>query len=131
MDSTELAWRIPVCVLLVGFSALFSGLTLGLCGLDKAHLQVLTEQEITNEETRKEAMNAAAIIPIRDQGNLLLSTLITGNVLVNASISILLADMTSGLIGLILSTVILVLLGELIPQAVGAKYGLIIGGNVV
>ena len=59
------------------------------------------------------------------------STLITGNVLVNASISILLADMTSGLIGLILSTVILVLLGELIPQAVGAKYGLIIGGNVV
>ena len=46
---SELVWRIPAIGVLVCFSGLFSGLTLGLLGLDNAHLQVLIEQQITDE----------------------------------------------------------------------------------
>lgn len=48
---------------------------------------------------------------VRARGNLLLCTLLFGNVCVNSAISIVLSDITSGAVGLLLSTVIIVILG--------------------
>ncbi len=48
---------------------------------------------------------------MRARGNLLLCTLLFGNVCVNSAISIVLSDITSGAVGLLLSTVIIVILG--------------------
>lgn len=50
---------------------------------------------------------------------------------VNSYLSILLADFTTGIIGLIVSTFVIVILGEIIPQAVCNRYGLVIGATLI
>ena len=70
---------------------------------------------------------AEAIIPIRKNGNQLLCTLLLGNVAVNALLSILLAVMTSVLVGFLISSVFIVLFGEIIPQAACSRHPLFIG----
>ena len=46
---------------------------------------------------------------------------------VNALLSILMADMTSGLVGFLSSTVLIVIFGEIIPQASCSRHALLIG----
>ena len=111
----DLVWKIPAIVGLVCMSALFSGLTLGLLGLDNAHLQVLIEQQVTDNTSQGQVLNATKIAPLRKRGNLLLTTLLISNVAVNAALSILLADFTSGVLGFVLSTVLIVTFGEILP----------------
>jgi metal transporter CNNM len=41
------------------------------------------------------------------------------------------ADMTSGLAGMLISTGIVVIFGEIIPQAVCARYALVIGAHTM
>merc|ERR1719334_2024455 len=76
-------------------------------------------------------MQARKIKPLRDRGNWLLCTLLLGNVAVNAALSILLADKTSGLVGFIVSTAVIVVFGEIIPQAICSRYALYIGAKTV
>mmetsp|Transcript_1144 Transcript_1144/g.1853 ORF Transcript_1144/g.1853 Transcript_1144/m.1853 type:complete len:655 (-) Transcript_1144:172-2136(-) len=109
-------------MLLVCLSALFSGLTLGLLGLDVIGLEIIIGGD--NEGLKK---CAKEILPIRKKGNLLLCTLLLGNVATNALLSILMADMTSGLVGFLSSTVMIVIFGEIIPQATCSRYALQIG----
>lgn len=111
---------------LICMSGLFSGLTLGLLGLDLNGLEIV---EGGDDEKNREM--ARKIIPIRKNGNLLLCTLLLGNVAVNAMLSILLADLTSGLLGFILSTILIVLFGEIMPQASCSRYPLQIGSRTV
>ena len=59
---------------LICLSALFSGLTLGLLGLDKMGLQI-----VIGGEDAVAKMHAQAILPVRENGNLLLCTLLLGN----------------------------------------------------
>ena len=118
--------QILFIVVLIIFSALFSGLTLGLMGLDKTGLEIVMEGE---DETNAKA--AAKIYPLRSNGNLLLCTLLLGNVAVNSMLSILLSDKTGGIIGLASSTMLIVIFGEIIPQALCARYALYIGSMTV
>jgi metal transporter CNNM len=119
---------------LICFSALFSGLTLGLMGLDKMGLEVVIkcgEMPNASANAKREAAYARKIQPLRADGNLLLCTLLLGNVFVNAELSILLAGITSGTMGLIVSTVLIVIFGEIMPQATCARYALRIGATFV
>jgi metal transporter CNNM len=116
---------IIACALLV-LSGLFSGLTLGLMSLDMVSLEILAEGG--DEEEREYAKQ---IIPVREKGNLLLCTLLLGNTTVNALVAILMADLTDGLVGLLLSTFSIVVFGEIIPQAACSRHGLYIGANTV
>eukprot|EP00818_Percolomonas_sp_WS_P003111 CAMPEP_0117439860 /NCGR_PEP_ID=MMETSP0759-20121206/2779_1 /TAXON_ID=63605 /ORGANISM="Percolomonas cosmopolitus, Strain WS" /LENGTH=875 /DNA_ID=CAMNT_0005231581 /DNA_START=191 /DNA_END=2818 /DNA_ORIENTATION=+ len=111
-----------VLVLLSGFCA---GETTALLGLDLNTLDILAKSD-PNPKNRKYARR---IIPIRRNGNLLLITLIIANVFVNSAISILSADLTSGLLGFFLSSALIVLFGEIIPQAVCVKFTLPIAAN--
>ncbi|CAD7699841.1 unnamed protein product [Ostreobium quekettii] len=107
-------------------SGMFSGLTLGLLSLDMVGLRIL-EQAGQAEEQKY----AKAIIPVRQHGNLLLCTMLLGNVIVNSALSILLSDLTSGLVGLIVSTIVILIFGEIVPQAVCSRHGLMIGAYCI
>ena len=113
-------------VSLVMLSALFSGLTLGLMSLDPVGLEIIAEGGDPDEREY-----AKAIIPVRKNGNLLLCTLLLGNTAVNSLISILMASVTSGVMGLIISTLSIVCLGEITPQALCSRHGLYIGAKTI
>ena len=61
------------------------------------------------------AERAAKILPLRRRGNLLLCTILLGNVSVNSGLSILMGDLTNGLTGLLVSTAVITMFGEIIP----------------
>jgi hypothetical protein len=104
--------QILLIIFLIALSALFSGLTLGLMSLDKTGLEI-----VMSGDDPKAAAYAQAIYPVRSDGNLLLCTLLLGNVAVNALLSILLAEYAGGVVGLISSTFLIVIFGEILPQA--------------
>lgn len=111
-----------IVIFLVSLSGLFSGLTLGLLSLDK------------NELKRKMALGdkrAAKVYSVRQNGNLLLCTLLLGNVAVNSALAIFLGDITSGALAMLITTALIVIFGEIIPQAASVRYGLIIGAKTV
>ncbi len=64
---------------------------------------------------------------LASSGNLLLCTLLLGNVSVNALLSILMANLTSGLVGFFVSTFVIVLFGEIMPQAMCSRHALKVG----
>ncbi|CEP02821.1 CNNM transmembrane domain-containing protein [Plasmodiophora brassicae] len=110
-----------VAVLLLVFAAIFSGLNLGLLGLNVHSL------EIALSSRSVQAKYAARILPIRRQANLLLCTLLFGNVAVNTGLSILLTDLVSELQAFILSTSLIMFVGEILPQAVFSRNALYLG----
>jgi metal transporter CNNM len=77
--------------------------------------------------SEQERQWAARIYPIRKNGNLLLCTLLLGNVAVNAALSILMADITTGAVGFLSSTILIVIFGEIVPQALCSRHALRIG----
>lgn len=81
--------------------------------LDQTELKIYA-----NTGTENERRFAKAIIPVRNHGNYLLCTLLLGNVLVNSTLTILLDDLTSGLVAIIGSTLGIVIIGEIIPQVI-------------
>ncbi len=114
-------WEYIIIIVLILLSGLFSGLTLGLLSLNPMNLNIIMSGET------KEALYARYILPIRKKGNWLLCTLLIGNVLVNNSLAIFLGDATSGILGLIISTLMIVIFGEIIPQSVCSRYSLLVG----
>jgi metal transporter CNNM len=105
---------------LIALSALFSGLTLGLLSLNTQALK---------RQARLGSKEAATVYPIRKQGNLLLTTLLLGNVAVNTSLSIFLGSIASGVVAGIVATASIFLLGEIIPQAVISRHALWFGNK--
>jgi len=124
-EDLHLVFSVVASILLLALSGLFSGLTLGLLGLDPVSLKIVSKGDTTN------AKYAQQIIPIRAKGNLLLCTLLLGNVAVNSALSILLANFTGGVVGFALSTTCIVVFGEIIPQAACSRYALYIGSKVI
>ena len=118
--------QVLVIFILVALSGLFSGLTLGLLGLDLTGLDILA-----HGEDPQLAQCAKKIIPIRQNGNLLLCTLLLGNVAVNSLISILTSQMTSGMVGFIIATALILIFGEIVPQSACSRYSLQIGSRSV
>lgn len=108
-------------ILLLFCSAVFSGLTLGLMSLN------------VHELKRKADLGdprATKVLPVRNRGNELLVTLILGNVLVNTVLTVVLDNATNGLIAVLLATVLIVIFGEIVPQAVLARHGLTFGARI-
>ena len=123
----DIAPNLLVCVFLILCSGMFSGLTLGLLSLTIEGLDI-----VIHGGSEKEVVWARRIMPLRKRGNLLLCTLLLGNTLVNALLSIFVAQLTGeGAIGGLVATGIIVIFGEIIPQSVCARHGLRIGAAAV
>nr|CCA16526.1 metal transporter putative [Albugo laibachii Nc14] len=119
---------------LIFVSAIFSGLTLGLLSLNVVGLKVLITSGNHPDATIVEQENAIAasrILSIRKNGHRLLTTLVLGNISTNSLLSILIADMTNGFIGFLLSTGVILLFGEIVPQAVCARHAISLGSKLV
>lgn len=115
-------YQVIVLVILLCLSGTFSGLNLGLMALDPQQLKILIEAGDPDEKKY-----AKKVLPCRMQGNFLLCTLLLGNVLVNNTLTIFLDDLTSGTVAIVGATAGIVVFGEIIPQAICSRHGLMIG----
>jgi len=113
-------FEIIITIILITLSGIFSGLTLGLMSLSPFTLQ---------RKAKIGSKSAQKILPLRKKGNLLLTTLLLGNVAVNAALSIFLGSITAGIIAGIIATSLIVVFGEIIPQAIFARHGLRYGSK--
>ena len=102
-------------------SALFAGLTLGLMSLGPYELK------------RKMALGdtqAKKIYAVRKRGNLLLVTLLLGNVATISTLSIFLESVVpGGIYAAILSTALITVFGEIMPQAVFSRFAMPLGAR--
>lgn len=112
------------CLLL---AACVAGLTLGLMSLDPLTLDIVRR---SNNPQAAEA--ARRIKPVREQGNLLLVTLLFANTLATELLPLVLeALVPGGYFSLVTSVVSIMLFGEIIPQAVCSRHPLIIGSSMI
>jgi len=109
-----------IVIVLVIFSAIFSGLTLGFFSLNKDDLK--RKANFGDKDAKK-------VYKIRKNGNLLLCTLLIGNVAVNSVLSIFLGSITSGIFAGFIATGLIVIFGEIIPQATFSRYALKLGAR--
>ncbi|KAF9495347.1 DUF21-domain-containing protein [Pleurotus eryngii] len=113
---------IPVLVLLSG---LFAGLTLGYLSLDETQLNVLSMSG-----TPKQREYANKIKPVRKNGHLLLVTLLLANMITNETLPVI-ADpvLGGGVQSVVVSTTLIVIFAEIIPQSLFTRYGLYLGAK--
>ena len=115
-----LIWAgIGVCLV---HSGLFSGLNLALMGLGRLRLEA---------ETRGGNGAAAAVLALRRDSNLLLTTLLWGNVGVNVLLTLLTDSVSTGLGAFLFSTFGITLFGEIVPQAYFSRNALRVGARLI
>ncbi|KAH9940457.1 uncharacterized protein BXZ73DRAFT_42641 [Epithele typhae] len=125
LSSVESAVFITLIPVLVLLSGLFAGLTLGYMSLDETQLHVLAISG-----TPKQKRYAEKILPIRKNGHLLLITLLIANMVVNETLPVISEDVLgSGITSVAISTVLIVIFSEIIPQSLCTRYGLAIGAT--
>ena len=121
-----------VLLVLNMLSGTFSGLNLGLMSLTEDDLNIIIDGSSDPNEVRY----AKRILPLRKRGNLLLCTLLIGNTLVNVMLAILTDPIWvflfgEGTIGFVFSlavpTTLIVIFGEIIPQAYCGRNSLFVG----
>ncbi|KAF8530139.1 hypothetical protein BU17DRAFT_22833, partial [Hysterangium stoloniferum] len=113
---------IPVLVL---FSGVFAGLTLGYMSLDETQLNVLA-----TSGTAKQREYAKKIIPVRKNGHLLLVSLLLANMIVNETLPIISDRVLGGGVSAVaVSTVLIVIFSEIIPQSICTRHGLYVGAK--
>jgi len=107
-----------ISLILIILSALFSGLTLGYFTLNTQTLR---------RQAKFGNVAAQRILPVREKGNQLLTTLLLGNVAVNAILSVYLSSIAGGVAAAISATILIFLFGEIIPQAVLSRHAMQFG----
>lgn len=100
---------------------MFSGLTLGYFSLDQHSLR---------RRAKHGDIDAKIIYPLRKKGNLLLATLLLGNVLVNTVLSVYLGSIASGVVASIAATSLIFIFGEIAPQAVISRHAMWFGSRL-
>lgn len=99
-------------------SAMFSGLNLAFFSVSKLRLEI---------ESSQGNPHAARVLKIREDANLLLTTILWGNVGINVLLTLLSNSVMAGMIAFLFSTFIITFLGEIFPQAYFSRHALHMG----
>ncbi len=99
-------------------SAIFSGLNLALLSISRLRLEV---EALTGNSS------AAKILLLRKDFNLLLTTILWGNVSINVLLTLLSGSVMTGVTAFLFSTFLITFLGEIIPQAYFSKHAMRMG----
>jgi len=111
-----LTWLgILICIV---HSAMFSGANLAFFSLGRMRLE--TEAEKGNKA-------AAKVLRLRQDSNLLLCTILWGNVSANVLLSLLSESVFAGVGGFLFSTIGITFFGEIIPQAYFSRHAMKVG----
>lgn len=102
----------------VSQSAMFSGLNLAYFSVSRLQLEI---------DSGTGNVAAAKILKIREDSNFLLTTILWGNVGINVLLTLLSNSVMTGIIAFLFSTIIITVLGEIIPQAYFSRHALRIG----
>ncbi|KAK3037239.1 hypothetical protein RJ639_030132, partial [Escallonia herrerae] len=116
---------LAICVALVAFAGLMSGLTLGLMSLSLVDLEV-----ISKAGQPRDRENAEKILPIVKNQHLLLCTLLICNAMAMEALPIFLDSLLAEWCSILLSVTLILAFGEIIPQAVCSRYGLSVGAKL-
>ena len=109
---------IGLLILFIALSAIFSGLTIGMFSLSIANLE---------RKIRLGDEKAAKVLSIRKEGNFLLCTLLLGNVAVNSCITMIMTELSTGIVASAISTIIIFVFGEVAPQAIFSRFAFKVG----
>ena len=106
---------LSLAILCIVSAALASGLTLGLLSLDRLKLKSKLQSGSKNEKNY-----AASVLPIVDPSNhhYLLVTLLLYNALASEGLPILLAKLVPDVVAVVISVVLILVVGEILPVAV-------------
>jgi metal transporter CNNM len=96
-------------------SAMFSGLNLAVFSLSRLRLEV----ELANGSRA-----AARVLALRRDSNFTLATILWGNVAVNVLLTLLAHSVLAGVGVFLFSTVVITMLGEILPQAYFSRHAL-------
>ncbi|XWS29670.1 hypothetical protein CRYUN_Cryun24cG0049800 [Craigia yunnanensis] len=118
--------RIVIVAGLVSFAGLMSGLTMGLMSLSLVDLEVLAKSG-----TPSDSKHATKILPVVRRQHLLLCTLLICNAAAMEALPIFLDSLVSAWGAILISVSLILMFGEIVPQAVCTRYGLAIGAKVV
>lgn len=108
-DVFHVALTALLIVVLVAFSAVCSGLNVALMSLKVGDLR---------RKSKLGDMRARRVLPLREAGHLSLAAILLSNVAVISATSLVLGDHFNGLLAGAVSTLLIVVFGEVIPQAV-------------
>ncbi|KAI1316204.1 hypothetical protein EDD11_010314 [Mortierella claussenii] len=117
--SADFWLKMALIVFLVMLGGIFAGLTIGLMGLDETNLHVLMASGTPTEQ-----VHAETVFTLLSRGK----HWVLGNVIVNETLPVVLdSELGGGVVAILISTMLIVVFGEIIPQAVCARHGLAIG----
>ncbi|XP_076912939.1 DUF21 domain-containing protein At4g14240-like [Bidens hawaiensis] len=130
-DSNDIEFANPmwfvyagVSCFLVLFAGIMSGLTLGLMSLGLVELEIL-HRSGTNTQKKQ----AAAILPVVQRQHQLLVTLLLCNAAAMEALPMYLDKIFHPAVAVLLSVTFVLIFGEIIPQAISARYGLAVGAD--
>ncbi|MEW5311154.1 MAG: hypothetical protein WDW38_002892 [Sanguina aurantia] len=103
-------------------AGLMSGLTLGLMSLDMVELEVLKRSGSPDER-----IWADRIMPVVKHHHLLLVTLLLCNALASEALPLFIDRLADPVTAIVLSVSVVLVFGEIIPQAICSRYGLQVG----
>ncbi|XP_058223531.1 DUF21 domain-containing protein At1g47330 isoform X2 [Rhododendron vialii] len=120
---TSTFWFYVVIVAgLVSFAGLMAGLTLGLMSLGLVDLEVLMKSGRPQDR-----IYASRIFPVVKNQHLLLCTLLIGNSMAMESLPIFLDKLVPAWAAILISVTLILVFGEILPQAICTRYGLKVG----
>ncbi|KAL1546736.1 DUF21 domain-containing protein [Salvia divinorum] len=122
--NTKFFLYVIVIIGLVLFAGMMAGLTLGLMSLGLVDLEVISKSG--RPQDRK---HASKILPVVKNQHLLLCTLLIGNSLAMESLPIFLDKLVPPWAAILVSVTLILMFGEILPQAICTRYGLTAGAT--